>query len=64
MNLQQFVMKPDMRIDELKGLRLAPGAKKIYMPGEIEAQNSVEAQETIWTMPEILADIETLRPSV
>ena len=55
-----FLAEMDARIDELKGSRLAPGSKGVFMPGEIEHNNAAEAQEMVWMMPEIVADLRAL----
>ena len=40
--------------------RLAPGAKKIYMPGEMEYDRSVKAENEITLMKEIMDDLMAL----
>ena len=55
-----FLTALDERIDELKGSRLAPWADAVYMPGEIEHRTLLDAEETVWMMPQILADLRAL----
>lgn len=52
-----FMDALDARVGELKGSRLARGAREIMMPGEIEARQQESARETVWIMPEILRDV-------
>lgn len=57
---EAFYRALDERIDELKSAHLAPGVKKIYMPGEIEYDRSVQAADEITLMKEIMDDLMAL----
>ena len=57
---ETFLKGMDARIDELKGSKIAPWAKAIYMPGEIENNNMNEAADTVWMMPQIVDDLRNL----
>lgn len=55
-----FLEMMDDRIDEMKSSRLAPGSRGVFMPGEIEHNNAADAQEMVWMMPEIVADLRAM----
>jgi len=57
----EFKSSVDKMIRDIKGLPLAEGMSRIYMPGEIEFESEVERRQTgIPVVPDVETDLRTL----